>query len=172
MPGDRSSLEPLTLTLAGEQATLDLAARLAPLAERGDVFCLMGDLGTGKTTFARGFIRARARAAGVAAEEVPSPTFTLVQVYEIAPVPVWHFDLYRLEAAREAVELGIEEAFATAVSLIEWAERLGHRLPPDRLELRFAYVDAENGDGVSRRVTLVPFGTWRARLAALKLDGR
>ena len=94
--------------LPDETATAALAARISALAASTDVIALKGDLGTGKTTFARAFIRAR----GARDEEVPSPTFTLVQVYELVPTAIWHFDLYRLQSSEEAWELGIEDAFS------------------------------------------------------------
>jgi tRNA threonylcarbamoyladenosine biosynthesis protein TsaE len=116
---------PEVVELADERATLALGARLAGEAERGDVFALKGVLGAGKTTFARGFIRALT----TPDEEVPSPTFTLVQTYDSRKGPLFHFDLYRLEDPEEAWELGIEDAFAGGISLIEWPERLGPLLP-------------------------------------------
>ena len=116
--------------LPDERATAALAARIAALARAGDVIALEGELGAGKTSFARAFIRARG-----SDEAVPSPTFTLVQVYEIGDVPIWHFDAYRLRDPDEAWELGIEDAFRDGISLIEWPERLGHLLPARRLRI-------------------------------------
>jgi tRNA threonylcarbamoyladenosine biosynthesis protein TsaE len=131
---------------------------LAALARRGDVLALAGGLGMGKTSFARGFLRARPGGAGIA--EVPSPTFTLVQVYELPDGEVWHFDLYRLTRAEDAYELGIEEAFAEAISLIEWPDRLGTLLPADRLDVEFS-----NGPSAeSRRVRLVAGPSWAERV--------
>src|SRR5438132_8708462 len=97
--------------LPDEAATAALAARIAALARPGDVIALAGELGAGKTSFARAFIRARTGRDGEVAEEVPSPTFTLVQVYELADATIWHFDGYRLCDPEEAWELGIEDAF-------------------------------------------------------------
>src|SRR5690242_11670525 len=122
------AMVPEMIDLADERATLALGARLAGAAVRGDVFALAGDLGAGKTTLARGFIRALT----TPEEEVPSPTFTLVQTYDTPKGMVWHFDLYRLEDPEEAWELGIEEAFADGISLVEWPERLGALLPARR----------------------------------------
>lgn len=121
------------ITLPDERATMTFGSRLARCCRAGDILALNGDLGSGKTVFARGFIQG----AGLVHEEVPSPTFTLVQVYDGDAFPIYHFDLYRLEDPEDAFELGIEDAFADGVSLIEWPERLGGYLPPHRLELRF-----------------------------------
>jgi tRNA threonylcarbamoyladenosine biosynthesis protein TsaE len=145
----------IVIDLSDEAATAALAERVARVARAGDVIALKGELGAGKTVFARAFIRARG-----GAEEVPSPTFTLVQMYDLDPVAVWHFDLYRLRAAEEAWELGIEDAFAAAISLIEWPERLGSLLPPTRLEIALDFADAPQ----SRRVRLAGGGAWRERL--------
>src|SRR5689334_25266717 len=127
----------VVLDLPDETATAALATRVSAAAAAGDVIALKGDLGTGKTSFARAFIRAR----GNPDEEVPSPTFTLVQIYELDPIAIWHFDLYRLQSAEEAWELGIEDAFGTATSLIEWPERLGPLLPARRLEVTLVFGD-------------------------------
>ena len=118
---------------------------------------LSGTLGCGKTAFARALVRARLDRP---AEEVPSPTFTLVQLYEHERGAIWHFDLYRLRAAEEAFELGIEDAFARAIALIEWPERLGALMPADRLEVHLA--QGENAE--ARQVTVTPHG---ARATAL-----
>jgi tRNA threonylcarbamoyladenosine biosynthesis protein TsaE len=147
-------------------ATARLARSLAARARPRDVIGLSGDLGAGKTTLARAFIEAVAASTGCPAEEVPSPTFTMVQVYEFPGLSIWHFDLYRLQAPEDAFELGLEEAFAHAVSLIEWPERLGPLLPPDRLEVRL-----EPGDGEGRRAVLHGFGNWAPRVAGMAADG-
>ena len=149
------------LDLPDEAATVRFAARVSTVAEIGDVIALKGDLGTGKTSFARAFIRARG-----AIEEVPSPTFTLVQIYELAEAAIWHFDLYRLKSAEEAWELGIEEAFSEGISLIEWPERLGPLLPKHRLEIIFLYGDRPE----ARRAVLTASGDWQRRLAEFFSD--
>lgn len=146
-------------TLAGPDATARLAATLAPLLHAGDVVALEGDLGAGKTAFARALIRALTGRE----EEVPSPTFTLVQTYEAAEFDIWHFDLYRLKKPEEAFELGIEDAMAEGLSLIEWPDRLGPWLPRDRLTVALAY-----GAGAQERVaTLSGGGDWPQRLEEL-----
>ena len=143
------------MDLPNEEATGALAARLARLVRPGDVIGLTGPLGSGKTSFARAFLRA----SGVAGE-VPSPTFTLVQTYDIAAGSAYHFDLYRLEKPEEALELGIDDAFAEGVSLIEWPERLIGLLPADRLEVALAQGVADD----AREATLTGFGAWGPRL--------
>jgi tRNA threonylcarbamoyladenosine biosynthesis protein TsaE len=149
----------LILDLPDEAATAALAARLAARARRGDIIALQGLLGSGKTSFARAFIRAV-----TGAEEVPSPTFTLVETYA-APgkPPIWHFDLYRLTAPEQAFELGIEEAWTDAVSLIEWPERLGALLPREHLRLMLDEGSAPN----ARRAQLVASPSWAHRLVDL-----
>ena len=138
-----------------------LAAHLAAHLASGDAIGLSGTLGSGKTTFARALIRARL---GRPVEEVPSPTFTLVQLYEHAAGAIWHFDLYRLRAPEDAYELGIEDALAGAIALIEWPEKLGAVMPADWLEVHLA---AGSGEEV-RLVTITPRGP-RARTLALAL---
>jgi tRNA threonylcarbamoyladenosine biosynthesis protein TsaE len=147
------------LYLAQLAVTERLAAALARLARAGDVLALAGPLGVGKTAFARAFITALG-----GEEEVPSPTFTLVQLYELGDLTLYHFDLYRLERPEEAYELGIEEAFAEGVTLIEWPERLGPLLPPERLDVALAFAERAH----ARRVRLTGHGRWARRLAELK----
>jgi tRNA threonylcarbamoyladenosine biosynthesis protein TsaE len=152
----------IVVDLPDEAATVALAGRISGLAQRGDIIALKGDLGAGKTAFARAFIRAR----GDRNEEVPSPTFTLVQVYELHPAAIWHFDLYRLGSHQEAWELGIEDAFSDGISLIEWPERLGPLLPESRLEISLSFGAQPD----ARRATLNPGGGWQTRLAAIIAD--
>ena len=148
----------LVIELPDEAATVAFAARLAAVAVAGDIIALKGDLGAGKTSFARAFIRARG-----SGEAVPSPTFTLVQVYDMAPVAIWHFDLYRLNSPEEAWELGIEDAFGEAISLVEWPERLGSLLPRRRLEITLLFGDRLG----ARRAALDADQGWRRRLVGI-----
>jgi tRNA threonylcarbamoyladenosine biosynthesis protein TsaE len=151
-----------TFDLQSLADTEALAVALATRAAPHDVIALSGGLGAGKTTFARGFIRARP--GGEAVAEVPSPTFTLVQVYELPGVPVWHFDLYRLVRPEDAWELGIEEAFAEAISLIEWPDRLGALLPESRLDVELVLGRTSE----ARRATVTGRGAWAARVESLE----
>src|SRR3546814_11242314 len=132
MSGPPFAVAGLVLTLPDEAATVRLAARVAGLARRGDVIGLAGALGMGKTSFARAFIRTLTSPEA----EVPSPTFTLVQSYDSRSGPIFHFDLYRLERPDDAWELGLEEALAGGISLIDCPARPGSILPSATLHLR------------------------------------
>ncbi|MBT3358235.1 MAG: tRNA (adenosine(37)-N6)-threonylcarbamoyltransferase complex ATPase subunit type 1 TsaE [Rhodospirillales bacterium] len=142
--------------LPDPSATEALGRALAGLARAGDVIALWGDLGTGKTVFARAFIRALSDPE----EEVPSPTFTLVQTYDFAEGTIYHFDAYRLEKPEEAFELGIEDAFCDGISLIEWPGRLGSLLPFERLDIELIHVEETQ----SRRAVLSGPPQWLGRL--------
>jgi tRNA threonylcarbamoyladenosine biosynthesis protein TsaE len=144
------------IDLPDENATEMLATQLAARARPGDVIALSGELGAGKTSFARAFIRARG-----GDDAVPSPTFTLVQFYDLPGGTVWHFDLYRLRHAEEVWELGIEDAFRDGISLIEWPDRLGDLLPARRLAILLEY----GGGPTARRAALSAEGAWAVRLA-------
>jgi len=147
-----------TWDLRGMAATEALAVRVARHAVRGDVIGLSGPLGAGKTTLARFFIAALG-----GTEEVPSPTFSLVQTYPLAGLAVWHFDLYRIQSADDVFELGIEEALAEGISLIEWPENMADHLPDDRLEISLTWGGAVG----SRCARLSGHGGWGPRLGAL-----
>ena len=154
-------VEPVTrrIALAGLPETEALAAALAARAGPGDFIALSGPLGAGKTAFARFFMRSL----GVT-EEVPSPTFTLLQSYA-APGghEIAHFDLYRLESPDDVWELGWEDVLLRAITLLEWPERLqGRLLPADRLDIAIGAIAGE-----SRQVTLTGHGSWRTRLAGM-----
>jgi tRNA threonylcarbamoyladenosine biosynthesis protein TsaE len=166
--------ETVGMALPDEAATAALARFLAGVLRAGDVVFLIGDLGAGKTTLARGLINAlppaddAGSAAGRRDEEVPSPTFTLVQIYERRPAPVWHVDLFRLERPEDVEPLGLDEAAGEAITLIEWPDRLGGRVPADRLEIRLSYGAAAD----ARSVVLAGYGGWRERLAAIGTGDR
>jgi len=162
-PAIAAPTETREIALADEAATARLADLVAGAARPRDVIALTGPLGVGKTAFARGFIAALARRRGAPPPpEVPSPTFTLVQTYALGGASVWHFDLYRLARPDDAVELGLDEALAEGISLIEWPERLGRLLPRDRLEIALAY-DAEDRPQ-ARRARLAGHGAWAGRI--------
>ncbi|MCO5072395.1 MAG: tRNA (adenosine(37)-N6)-threonylcarbamoyltransferase complex ATPase subunit type 1 TsaE [Rhizobiaceae bacterium] len=131
--------------LANEADTARLGEDLAQILKPGDVLALHGDLGAGKTTLARSLIRALANDAEL---EVPSPTFTLVQIYEAARLPIHHFDLYRISGADELLELGLDEALERGAALIEWPDRAGDLLPADTLHIELVH------EGEGRRVAV------------------
>jgi len=149
----RMSNRVLTTDLADEAETAALGARLGRAARAGDVIALVGELGAGKTTLARGLIRELAGAE----TEAPSPTFTLVQAYASPRFAIWHFDLYRLNEPAEARELGLEEA-VDGLAVIEWPERLGRDLPHARLEVRLSFA------GNGRIARLVDHADWSTRI--------
>lgn len=134
-----------------------MSAVLAP----GDVLLLTGAIGAGKTHFARALIQ-HLQAAHDLAEDVPSPTFTLVQTYEAGDLEIWHADLYRLTHPDEVLELGLDDAFETALCLVEWPDRLGDLTPPDALHLAF-HAEDEN----SRSLALSGPDLWRSKLQGL-----
>lgn len=143
--------------------TLALAERVATLLVPGDVIVLSGDLGAGKTVFAKGLAR------GLGVEQpVVSPTFTIVREYQ-GRVRLLHLDVYRLDHVQEMIDLGLDEELdGEAVAIVEWGEAVGALLPPDRLEVRLAALPPEEADDDTRVVALVPVGpSWLARADAL-----
>ena len=123
-----SGTSPFSILLACEVDTTRLGAVLARHLRPGDTVLLSGSIGAGKTHFARAFIQARLGRK----EEVPSPTFTLIQTYDAGDTEIWHADLYRLGHPDEVHELGLEEAFETAICLVEWPDRLVAAIRADR----------------------------------------
>ena len=144
---------PATLDLADDAATARLGEAVSGALRTGEAVCLTGPLGAGKSTLARALVRALTKPD----EEVPSPTFTLIQTYQTPGLAIWHFDLYRLNDPREARELGMEEA-VDGLSLIEWPERLGQYLPSARLEVRLSF------EGEGRIARLADLDDWSSRL--------
>lgn len=139
-------------TLADTEAC---AYRLAPRLLPGDVVLLSGPIGAGKSAFARALIRARLQNPD---EEVPSPTFTIVQTYSDATAEIWHCDLYRLSHPQEAIELGLDEAFETAICLIEWPDRICALLPARALSITLAAGEA------AHQFTVTGPSSWTNRL--------
>ena len=138
------------MTLPSPEATCQLARQMGARLRPGDVLLLNGEIGAGKTHFARCLIQSLL----ALPEDVPSPTFTLVQVYDTHVGELWHADLYRLTGPDESVELGLADAFETAICLIEWPDRLADLTPKGALDLTFtAAADAD-----SRHLSL----TWDA----------
>ena len=154
------------INIADRLETEILAHDLTASLRAGDLITLGGDLGSGKTTFARALIR---ELAGDDELEVPSPTFTLMQVYETPAFPVVHADLYRIKDPAELYELGWDEAAEGALVLVEWAERAGQPLAFDRLDVTFI-LDPEEGTD-HRVAVLTGHGDWAIRLGMMKRIG-
>jgi tRNA threonylcarbamoyladenosine biosynthesis protein TsaE len=139
---------PTEIVFPNESRTADFARGLAPLLGAGDTLLLSGPIGAGKSHFARSLIHRLLQDAGVD-EDIPSPTFTLIQTYRAGDLEIWHSDLYRLTDPQEVIELGLDEAFDSALCLVEWPERLEGLAPAGALGMRFA----SGGTVDSRRVT-------------------
>jgi tRNA threonylcarbamoyl adenosine modification protein YjeE len=151
------------IDVADESETAAVAHEVVALLRRGDMVTLSGDLGAGKTTFARAVIRNLFSDPGL---EAPSPTFTLMQLYEKGGLRLVHADFYRINDASELPGLGWEEAIEDAVTLVEWAERAQDRLPKDRLDVHLGFGDPDHRD--ARCITVTGFGAFAARLAPFR----
>lgn len=145
--------------LKSEAETVAFAAKVAGLLRAGDTVTLAGGLGVGKTVFARAIIRRF-----LPKEEVPSPTFTLVQTYDTPGFPIWHADLYRLKETRELQELGLEEVLERGVLLVEWPDRMGELLARDRLDVILSIPDEDEPE---RTAQIVARGSWAERIHTL-----
>lgn len=146
---------PMDILLVNEAATEALGVAVGRTLRRGDAVCLSGPLGAGKSSLARALIRSLTSPD----EEVPSPTYTLVQAYAGRDFPIAHFDLYRLKHPGEIDELGLEDALQTGAVVIEWPQRLGTALPPDRLSIEIEPTP----EGSARRAFLQFHGAWEGR---------
>jgi tRNA threonylcarbamoyladenosine biosynthesis protein TsaE len=174
------------LTLSGEAETLALGARLEQHLNFGDVIGLEGEMGAGKSVLARGVIRAAATRTGIAVEDIPSPTFTLVQYYPRAPHHansgransgransgraedhlIWHIDLWRLDTPQDAFDIGLDEAMANAVCLIEWMSKLGPSAPQDALQMTLKQGKTPDERQVSFHAAAAHQDHWRRILEA------
>jgi tRNA threonylcarbamoyladenosine biosynthesis protein TsaE len=147
------------MRLAGPAETIAAGAALANALRIGDVVALNGDLGAGKTTFARGLLQALGFIG-----DVPSPSFPIVIPYAPPEIvlPLWHVDLYRIDDPEEIEELGLDEALADNALLIEWPERMGARLWPEALRLHFERAEGPGGEDARRLTWHVP-AAWEGR---------
>ena len=152
------------IALPDEAATAALAIELTHWLKPGDLLTLSGDLGAGKTAFARALVRSLT---GDAELEVPSPTFTLMQIYDGLDFPIVHADLYRIRAPEELEELGWDEAGDGALVLVEWPDRAGAFLRADRLDLAFS-LEPEQGPNFRNANS---YGLWQLRVAPRHLAG-
>jgi len=148
-----------TLVSTSPEWTQGLATRLAPYLTPGDTLLLCGEIGAGKSHFARSLIQARLAAVGKT-EDIPSPTYTLVQTYSDGDVDIWHADLYRLTDTNEVFELGLQDAFQNSICLVEWPERLGNLKPDNALTIHFEFGAAEH----TRILTFHASRNWERKL--------
>jgi len=153
----------IRINLASPDETTRLSRWLGARLEAGDTVLLEGPIGAGKSHFCRDLIQSRLAALG-RTEDVPSPTFTLVQVYDAGPVEIWHADLYRLTGPEEVLELGLDEAFESAICLVEWPDRLGDARPSGALTLTLAAGPNDEAREASVRASSL---RWEPVLTAL-----
>ncbi len=154
-----------TLHLRDAEATTRFGRMLAQILGPGDTILLSGPIGAGKSHLARTIIREMMARAGEAAEDIPSPTYTLVQSYPCGASEIWHADLYRLTDPAEVFELGLDEAFSHAICLVEWPDRLGSAAPADALSIALA----EAGDGREARLS-ARARRWSDQLGTISTD--
>ncbi|QDY69967.1 tRNA (adenosine(37)-N6)-threonylcarbamoyltransferase complex ATPase subunit type 1 TsaE [Qingshengfaniella alkalisoli] len=162
---------PFDLNLASEAATSTFAQALAPLLGVGDVLCLSGPIGAGKSHFARQVVRTRLHAVGKE-EDIPSPTFTLVQTYKAGALEIWHADLYRLGDVQEIIELGLDDAFEDALCLIEWPDRLGEDVPDRALHIELSTLDTPDARRMRLRSDAPEIWSDRITAALEDMKGR
>lgn len=155
-----------TLRLASPEATEQLAEALAEILEPGDTILLEGPIGAGKSHFCRAAIRHLLHREGLV-EDIPSPTFTLVQTYAPAGTEIWHADLYRLTDPGQIVELGLDEAFETAITFVEWPDRLGAAAPRNALHVTLS-AEADENLRIARIHATDP--RWNKLMALLPAD--
>jgi tRNA threonylcarbamoyladenosine biosynthesis protein TsaE len=165
LPNSPGAKTAFSCWLSSPEETTQLAQQIAAQLQPGDCILLEGPIGAGKTHFARSLIQSLM----TTPEDVPSPTFTLVQTYDVANAELWHADLYRLSSLEEIEELGLTEAFDEAICLIEWPDRLAELTPSHALHLALALdsdMDAEHED--RRHLTLTwSDAKWQKRLGEL-----
>lgn len=155
----------LSISVSSEAQTAALAAHLAPLLKPQDVITLNGTLGAGKTAFARALIRSLCGAE----IEVPSPTFNLLLIYETRNAPIYHYDFYRIKDPEEVWELDVEEAYDSAITIMEWAERLEDLIPQDALTVKITIPNTETED--TRHFQLSGSSQWQDRLKGFQYTG-
>lgn len=146
----------MKLTVDSVAATRKLARKFKDLLKPQDVVCLYGDLGAGKTVFAKSLIQAF----NPTLTDVPSPTFTLVQIYDTPNQTdgIWHFDFYRIKDQNEVFETGLDEALSSAISIIEWPEKIASFLPSDSLKI---YIRTDKDNPNQREIEIQEEGKWQ-----------
>jgi tRNA threonylcarbamoyladenosine biosynthesis protein TsaE len=149
----------IQITSTSPNQTDVLAQAIAPLLVAGDCLLLSGDIGAGKSHFCRAVILQRLLHVGLH-EDVPSPTYTLVQTYDDTICDIWHADLYRLTDPQEVVELGLQDAFDSAICLVEWPDRLAVDAPQNALSIHIAPTETDS----ARILTFAAIGPYWEKL--------
>lgn len=140
--------EEIRATTSSPDQTHKLGISMAALAERGDIICLHGDLGAGKTAFVKGF----AEGIGANPDLVNSPTFTLIHEYRDGRIPLFHFDAYRIKSAKEALDIGTEDYFfGDGICLVEWPEKMEELIPPEAIHI---YIEKAGPEIRTFKVTM------------------
>ena len=150
MAGEAEGIHRTSRYVGSPESMERISGRLAGLVGEGDTLLLSGPIGAGKTVFARALIKTLLTEHG-SDEDIPSPTYTLVQTYYAGCLEIWHADLYRIEGAEEVVELGLDEAFGSALCLVEWPERLGGLAPERAVLIQFG-IPSGNEFGRTLRI--------------------
>ena len=158
-----NSQRKLIFTNCGTNQTLFIASLLAQSLKSGDTLLLSGDIGSGKTFFSRGLIQEMMKNQSVPIDEVPSPTFSIVQPYDALYPIVWHLDLYRLSHHDEIYELGLEEALEKGICLIEWPSKMGSNIPERNISISF---DLDGYDDEKRSILIELNGNGWAHLSS------
>ena len=146
---------PYIITLFSLQDTQKFAQKIAPHLPQQGVITLTGEMGSGKTSFTKALIEALYALKNLEAPPITSPTFSLIHLYDINGQEIAHCDLYRLSSVDELVEIGLDDAFDTAVCLIEWPDRLGDTAPSDAVTFSFAVTPSDG-----RRLTITGSAQW------------
>ena len=144
------------MQLKSLEDTQNFSKKISKIVNMGDIIFLYGEIGVGKTSFARFFINFFESKNGVKNSDVLSPTFNIVYDYEVKDIKILHYDLYRLKNYRDISQLGIFETSNNSIKIVEWPELIKPK-PKDRIDIEFQYMKLRN----SRKIKILGFGKWK-----------